>query len=95
MRLEEAFRDVARLCDSATHVAQLVGFNDPDDQLDRYLETMRRAGFAEVKFDALATADDGRLWRGVPGRRWWARAGDRSSVVSHTAHEVVLFHKLA
>jgi len=72
-----------------------VGFNDLEDQLDRYLQTMRRAGFAEVKFDVLATADDGRLWRDVPGRRWWARAGDRSSVVTHTAHEVVLFHKLA
>ena len=86
---------MARLCDNATHIAQVVGFNDLEDQLDRYLQTMRRAGFAEVKFDVLATADDGRLWRDVPGRRWWARAGDRSSVVTHTAHEVVLFHKLA
>jgi hypothetical protein len=94
-RLERAFRDVARLCDAATHVVQVVGFNDVEDQLDRYLETMHRAGFAEVKFDALATADDGRLWRDVPGRRWWARAGDRSSVVTHTAHEVVLIHRLA
>lgn len=94
-RLEEAFRDVAHLCDDATHLVQVVGFNDVDDQLDRYLRTMRRAGFAEVRFDVLATADDGRLWRDVPGRRWWARAGDRSSVVTHTAHEVVLIHKLA
>lgn len=94
-RLEEAFRDVARLCDGSTYLVQVVGFNDVEDQLDRYLETMRRAGFAEAKFDALATADDGRLWRDVPGRRWWARAGDRSSVVTHTALEVVLIHKLA
>jgi hypothetical protein len=94
-RLEEAFRDVARLCDRNTHAVQVVGFNDVEDQLDRYLATMRRAGFAEVRFDVLATADDGRLWRDVPGRRWWARAGDRSSVVAHTAHEVVLIHKLA
>jgi hypothetical protein len=94
-RLEDAFRDVARLCDGATHVVQVVGFNDVDDQLHRYLDTMRRAGFVEVTFDALATADDGRLWRDVPGRRWWARAGDRSTVVPHTAHEVVLIHRLA
>jgi hypothetical protein len=93
-RLEEAFRDVARLCDNDTRLVQVVGFNDVDDQLDRYLETMRRAGFGEVRFESLATADDGRLWRDVPGRRWWARAGERSTVVPHTAHEVVLIHRL-
>ena len=94
-RLGEAFCDVARVCDESTHLVQVVGFNDVEDQLDRYLNTMRQAGFVEAKFDALATADDGRLWRDVPGRRWWARAGDRSAVVRHTAHEVVLIHKLA
>ena len=57
--------------------------------------TMNRAGFSEVIFDQLATADDGRLWRDVPGRRWWAKAGDRSEVVQHTAREVVLIHKLS
>ena len=56
---------------------------------------MSRAGFEEVTFSQLATADDGRLWRDVPGRRWWARAGDRAEVVQHTAREVVLVHRLA
>jgi hypothetical protein len=94
-RLEAAFRDVARVCAENTHVVQVVGFNNLEDQLDRYLATMRRAGFREVMFDALATADDGRLWRDVPGRRWWARAGERAAVVTHTACEVILIHQLA
>lgn len=94
-RLEAAFRDVARLCDEHTHLVQVVGFSNVEDHFARYLATMRRAGFSEVRFDPLATADDGRLWRDVPGRRWWARAGDRSRVVTHTAREVVLIHKLA
>ncbi|HEX3900269.1 MAG TPA: DNA methyltransferase [Mycobacteriales bacterium] len=93
-RLEAAFRDVAALCDAQTWVVQMVGFNDVDNQLHRYLATMHRAGFSEVTFGHLATDADGRLWRDVPGRRWWARAGGRSEIVQHTAREVVLIHRL-
>lgn len=92
--LEAAFDDVAKLCDSSTWVVQVVGFNNVDDQLARYLATMNRAGFTEILFTQLATGEDGRLWRDVPGRRWWARAGDRSEVVQHTAREVLLVHRL-
>ena len=94
-RLEAAYKDIAQMCTAETWLVQVVGFNDVDDQLRRYLVTMNRAGFVEFTFDSLATADDGRLWRDVPGRRWWARAGDRSDVVQHTDREVVLIHKLA
>lgn len=93
-QLEAAYTDVAKLCSKGTWLVQVVGFNDVEDQLQRYLSTMNRAGFSEVIFGQLATADDGRLWRDVPGRRWWASAGDRSGVVQHTAREVVLIHKL-
>jgi hypothetical protein len=92
-KLESAFRDVARMCHRDTCLVQVVGFSDVKDQLKRYLATMNRAGFAEIKLDALATGDDGRLWRDVPGRRWWARAGARTTVVAHTSREVVLVHK--
>jgi hypothetical protein len=94
-QLEAAYADVATLCSDDTWLVQVVGFNDVEDQLTRYLATMGRAGFAEVQFSQLATDEDGRLWRDVPGRRWWARAGERSEVVQHTAQEVVLIHKLA
>lgn len=94
-RLETAFRDIARACDEETHVVQVVGFNDVGDHLGRYLLAMERAGFEELKLDELAVDSDGRLWRDVPGRRWWAHAGDRSEVAQHTAREVVLVHRLA
>jgi hypothetical protein len=94
-KLEAAFKDVARTCDARTYVVQVVGFSNVEQQLSGYLAAMQQAGFAEVKFDALATASDGRLWRDVPGRRWWARAGDRLEVAPHTAREVVLVHQLA
>lgn len=93
-QLRAAYEDIAKLCDQRTWLVQVVGFNDVGDQLTRYLSTMNRAGFSEVIFEQLATAEDGRLWRDVPGRRWWARAGDRSEVVQHTAREVVLIHRL-
>jgi len=93
-QIEAAYTDVAKLCSKDTWLVQVVGFNDMEDQLHRYLATMNRAGFGEVIFNQLGTADDGRLWRDVPGRRWWAKAGDRSEVVQHTAREVILIHKL-
>ncbi len=94
-KLESAFVDIARMCSPETWLVQVVGFNDVNDQIHRYLDVMKRAGLTEFRFEALSTADDGRLWRDVPGRRWWARAGDRSDVVQHTAREVILVHKLA
>jgi len=94
-KLEVAFADIARMCDPSTHVVQVVGFNDVGDQLVRYLEAMEGAGFTEVKFDELATDEDGRLWRDVPGRRWWAHVGDRADIAPHTAREVVLVHRPA
>jgi len=93
-RLRRAFEDIARLVSATTTVVQLVGFNNPPDQLSRYLSTMNDAGFQEVLFPELATADDGRLWRSVPSRRWWTEAQSRRSIAPHTAQEVVLIHRL-
>jgi hypothetical protein len=93
-RLKDAFADIAAMCTPKTWIVQVVGFNDVDTQLPRYLRTMSQAGFSEIVFSQLGNASDGRLWRDVPGRRWWARAGDRSDVARHTAREVVLVHYL-
>ncbi len=94
-RLQAAFSDIAQMCGPETTIVQVVGFNDLNDQLPRYLSVMERVGLAEFRPGDVGTDADGRLWRDVPGRRWWARAGDRAEVVQHTAREVVLFHRLA
>jgi hypothetical protein len=91
--LRVAFEDIARLLGPTTTVVQLVGFNNPPDQLPRYLSAMSDAGFQEVLFPELATAEDGRLWRSVPSRRWWTEAQSRRSVAPYTAQEVVLIHR--
>jgi hypothetical protein len=90
-RLEAAFVDLARLANRQTLMVQMVGFHNPDKDLPRYLQTMRRAGFSEVSIPSLATRDD-RLWRTVPNRRWWVQDGTKGI---HTSDEVVLFHKLS
>ncbi|WP_428938328.1 DNA methyltransferase [Fontivita pretiosa] len=83
-----AFKSVAAMATKRTQIVQLVAFSDPSWQLPLYLETMERAGLVEHKYSALANADDGRLWRSVPNRKFYA---DRKGTTS--SKEVVLFHR--
>lgn len=93
LRLGEAFVDLARILQPDSLVVQMVGFSDPEGQLPRYLSTMRGAGFVETRPSAGELEEDGRLWRSVPGRRWWTSAGERQGSAPHTGREVVLFHR--
>lgn len=93
-RLGEAFDDLRRLITGETLIVQVVGFNDPEGQLPRFLSTMNHAGLVEVSPESPDVESDGRLWRAVPGRRWWTTAGDRRGAAPHTSREVVLFHRL-
>jgi DNA modification methylase len=76
-------RSVRRVMRNGGHIVQLVAFNRPDEQLPRYLENMRSAGFAEVK------TGDNRIWREVPHRKWHATLGGKT----HSSNEVVLVHR--
>jgi len=82
---------VASLADKRTVVVQMVAFSEPKWQLPRYLETMEEAGLQEVFLPALRGQADGRLWRSVPGRRWYSdQRGDTPG-----SQEVVLIHRKA
>jgi len=75
-----------RIIQDGGYVVQMVSFSNPDDQLQRYLENMRLAGFTEV-----LVGWDKRIWRHVPRRRWHAALkGDINS-----ATEAVLVHRAA
>lgn len=78
-----------KTCGPDTWIVQMVGFADADDHLHRYLQAMDEAGFDEVHLDSTADRGD-RIWRDVPGRRWYAayQASTRS-----TSQEVVLVHR--
>jgi hypothetical protein len=87
---QAAFESIAKISDENTLVVQMLAFSEPDRQLKRYGLMMNHAGFTELKFAELANAQDGRIWRHVPNRKWYAtRLGSTPS-----SSEVVLFHKL-
>ena len=83
-----SFSSLTEICDSRTIVAQLVAFSDIENQLPNYLDAMEQAGFVELAAD-MANGLSERVWRNVPGRRWYAnyKGGLASS------REVLLFHR--
>jgi hypothetical protein len=82
---------VAALADRRTVVVQMVAFSDATWQLPRYLESIEEAGLQEMFLPALRGERDGRLWRSVPGRRWYSdQRGETPG-----SQEVVLIHRKA
>ena len=82
---------VAALADRRTVIVQMVAFSEPKWQLPRYLQTMEEAGLVEIFLPALEGERDGRLWRSVPGRRWYSdQRGETPG-----SKEVVLIHRKA
>jgi hypothetical protein len=89
-RLKESFASVRKLLAPDALVFQLVAFSQPDWQLPLYLEKMSEAGYTELMPACELTylSKDGRIWRNVPGRRWYANSAKRSSA----NQEVLLIH---
>lgn len=89
--IKGSMSSVAALANDDTIVVQMIAFSSPDWQLPRYLEAMEEAGLSEMFLPVLKTEADGRLWRTVPGRRWYsAQRG-----ATNASQEVVLFHRRA
>jgi hypothetical protein len=86
-----AFNSLARIAERQTIVVQLVAFSDAAWQLPEYLSVLLDTGFEEIKYPALANANDGRVWRGIPNRKWYTKTRRAASA----RREVVLFHRLA
>ncbi len=82
---------VAALADERTVIVQMVAFSDAKWQLPRYLETMEEAGLQELFLPTLRAERDGRLWRSVPGRRWYSDQRGQTP----GSQEVVLLHRKA
>ena len=90
-QLRAAFTSIAKVADCKTLLIQMVAFSDPSWQLPKYLEVMKEANFTEFESPFPISASDGRLWRYVPNRKWYA---DQKGATA-SSKEVVLFHKLA
>lgn len=82
---------VAAIATTDTIFVQTVAFSNPTWQLPKYLEAMSDAGLVEVRLLSLRHEGDGRLWRAVPGRRWYSDQRGETPA----SREVVLFHRKA
>lgn len=91
-RLKSVFSSIRPFLDENSIVVQLVAFSDPTWQLRTYLDTMSKAGFAEAEINcALTEKVEGRIWRGVPGRKWYANKRGEISA----SKEVMLIHRVS
>jgi len=89
-RLQRVFGSVRRLLSDDALVFQLVAFSKPEWQFDAFLQAMEAAGFAEMAVDSKAECIvDGRIWRQVPGRKWYATK--RGKIPA--SKEVLLIHR--
>ncbi len=87
--IKASMGSAAAVADDNTIIVQMVAFGDAQHQLPRYLETMSEIGLEELLLSSLHGEGDGRLWRTVPGRRWYSRQkGDTPG-----SQEVVLIHR--
>jgi hypothetical protein len=89
--VKAAMSSVAALCGEDTIVMQMLAFSEADWQLPRFLDAMEEAGLTEVFLPSLKGEADGRLWRSVPGRRWYS---DQRGATPGSK-EVVLLHRKA
>jgi hypothetical protein len=89
--IKATMSSVAKLADRDTVVVQMLAFTEVSWQLPRYLEAMEAAGFAEAFLPSLKGVADGRLWRSVPGRRWYSEQRGETP----GSQEVVLIHRKA
>ncbi len=82
---------VAALADADTIVVQMLAFSEASWQLPQYIECMEVAGLTEIFLPILKGQADGRLWRSVPGRRWYSEQRGNTP----GSKEVVLLHRKA
>jgi hypothetical protein len=87
--IRSSFAGVRQVIDPQALVVQMVAFSEPEWQIPRYLASMETAGFDEVSPESLGLPVSERLWRSVPGRRWFALIQGALA----TSKEVVLFHR--
>lgn len=88
--LRASLRSVVALCTPDTVLVQVVAFTQPAWQLPRYLSVADDVGLSECFLPQLNGLADGRLWRTVPNRKWYANQRGMTG----GSQEVVLLHRI-
>jgi hypothetical protein len=86
-RIEMGFNQIHKFLDRNAVVVQLIAFSNIQDQLPRYLQAMKHAGYREMEF-SFANAGPTRVWRQVPLRKWYATLKGNTS----SSRELLLMH---
>lgn len=89
--ITRSLTSVRKICADDAIFVQVVAFGQPEWQLPRYLAAASDAGLTEFCLPVLAEEGDGRLWRDVPNRRWYADQRGQTP----SSKEVMLFHRMA
>ena len=92
-KLRSAYEAIVSIMSQDTWIVQIVGFKQDPSHLSRYLDLMKDLGLEEMRSPLLATEIDDRLWRTIPGRRWWTMSGLSHQSGSYLSREVVLIHR--
>lgn len=87
--MKKSYGALAAISDANTWLVQLVAFSAPEWQLPLFLDILHDCGFDEVQCNGLPTAIDGRAWRTVPNRKFYA--GSKGKTPS--SNEVLLIHR--
>lgn len=87
--MRECYSAVSAVAERGTWLVQLVAFSRPEWQLPLFLEILQECGFKEVLLEGHQSIINGRSWRTVPNRKFYAdsKGGTPSS------KEVLLVHR--
>lgn len=87
--MRECYMALSAVADKNTWLVQLVAFSAPEWQLPLFLEILQECGFDEVPLDDKPHAIDGRSWRTVPNRKFYADCKGHTP----SSKEVMLIHR--
>jgi hypothetical protein len=88
--LRECYAALSTVAGKGTWLIQLVAFSAPNWQLPLFLEVLQECRFREVPYREALNSIDGRSWRNVPNRKFYADHKGQTP----SSREVLLIHKL-
>ena len=89
--MRRCYRALSSIAHKGTWLVQLVAFSNPKWQLPLFLEILQECGFSEVLLDGHPSINEGRAWRTVPNRKFYADRKGRTP----SSKEVLLVHRRA
>ena len=87
--MRECYKALSAIAGKNTWLVQLVAFSCPEWQLPLFLQILQECGFSEALIDGHPSVSEGRSWRTVPNRKFYA---DRKGCTP-SSKEVLLLHR--